>query len=197
MKSEIRGERSVAINIHKSSVFELWKEAGRPVDVKVEGASMLPLIRPGDIVSLCLINVNELKTGDLIAFRQNGNLIVHRFIRRQNIDKSVWLCQKGDNLSGWSWIPEDGVVGKVESVRGQGKQIDINTRPWTWINRVMGILGFFWVSAVGKARLLKESIAPGRQLPVLGGLVSRMGWVFNSTCGFVIIKTIEGREKRA
>ncbi|PXF56250.1 MAG: hypothetical protein C4B58_14170 [Deltaproteobacteria bacterium] len=56
---------------------------------------MLPLIRPGDTVSLCLINGDELKkTGELIAFRQDGGLIVHRFIKQRKINKSLWLCRR-------------------------------------------------------------------------------------------------------
>lgn len=184
--------QQMAKNVHKSSVFELWKEAGRPIDVRIEGASMLPLIRPGDTVSLCLINGDELKTGDLIAFRQDGDLIVHRFIKQRRIDRSRWLCQKGDNLSGWSWIPEDDVLGRVESIRGRGKVIYMNTRPWTWINRVMGISWLLWISVVEKVRLLKARIAVGRPLPILGGLAGWMGRALNSAYGYIVIKAIGG-----
>jgi len=188
--------KTAGIDLTESPVFELWREAGRMIDVRVEGNSMLPLMRPGDTVSLRLTDGFVLKIGDLIAFWQNGNLIVHRFIRRRKLDKSVWLCQKGDNLSGWSWIPADEVVGRVETIRSRGKQIDMNSNPWTWINRVMGILGFLWVSAVEKARLLKECVAPDRRLPVLGGLAGRAGRVLNSTYGYTIIKAIGGSAKK-
>jgi len=188
--------KTAEIDLNKSPVFELWREAGRVIDVKVEGTSMYPLMRPGDTVSLRLTDGSMLNTGDLIAFWQNGKLIVHRFIKRRWVDKSLWLYQKGDNLSGWSWIPADAVLGKVVSIRGRGKQIDMNSNPWTWINRVMGILGFLWVSAVEKARLLKECVAPDRRLPVLGGLAGRAGRVLNSTYGYTIIKAIGGSAKK-
>ena len=180
----------MAIDVHKSSVFKLWKEAGRPVDVKIEGASMLPLIRPGDTVSLRLINGDELNTGELIAFRQNEGLIVHRFIKQRRIDRSRWLCQKGDNLSGWSWIQEDDVLGRVELIRGRGKVIDMNTRPWTWINRVMGISWLLWISFVEKVRLLKAFAVAGRPLPILGGLAGRMSRALNSAYAYIVIKII-------
>jgi hypothetical protein len=196
LKSEIRNPKS-EIGLTESPAFELWREAGRLIDVRVEGTSMRPLMRPGDTVSLRLSDGSEFKTGDLIVFKQNGKLIVHRFIRRRKIDKSVWLCQKGDNLSGWSWIPANEVLGKVESIRGRGKQIDMNTRVWTWINRGMGISGYFWVSAMEKARLLKECVAPDRQLPVLGGWVRRAGNVLNSTCGLIIIKAVRAGGKKS
>jgi len=182
------------LNTHNSSVFELWKEAGRPIDVRIEGASMLPLIRPGDTVSLRLINGDELKkTGDLIAFRQDGCLIVHRFIKQLKINKSLWLCQKGDNLSGWSWISEDDVLGRVESIRGLGRKvIYLNTWPWTWINRVVGISWFLWISFVEKVRLLKAYNFAGRPLPTPGRLAGRMGRALNSAYGYIVIKAIEG-----
>ena len=182
------------LNIHTSSVLELWKEAGRPVDVRIEGASMLPLIRPGDTVSLRLINGDELKkTGDLIAFRQDGCLIVHRFIKQRTINKSLRFCQKGDNLPGWSWISEDDVLGRVESIRGLGRKvIYMNTRPWTWINRVMGISWFLWISFVEKVRLSKAYAVVGRLLPIIGGLAGRLGRALNSVYGYIVIKTIGG-----
>lgn len=180
--------KTSGIDMSKSPLFELWKEAARVIDVRVEGTSMRPLMRPGDTVSLRLAEASELKTGDLIAFRQDENLIVHRLIRARKLDKSLWLCQKGDNLSGWSWISADKVLGKVESIRGRGKELNMSTRPWTWMNRVMGTLGFFWVSTVEKARLLKECVASDRQLPVLGGWVSYLGKGLNSTYGFIIIR---------
>jgi signal peptidase I len=180
----------MAKNVHKSSVFELWKEAGRPIDVRIEGASMLPLIRPGDTVSLCLINGDELKTGELIAFRQDEGLIVHRFIKQRKINKSLWFCQKGDNLSGWSWISEDDVLGRVESIRGRGKVIYLNTRPWTWINRVMGISWLLWISFVEKVRLSKAYAVVGRPLPIPGGLAGCMGRALNSAYAYIVIKAI-------
>jgi len=189
--------KTAGIDLTESPVFELWREAGRMIDVRVEGNSMLPLMRPGDTVSLRLTDGFVLKIGDLIAFWQNGNLIVHRFIRRRKLDKSVWLCQKGDNLSGWSWIPADEVVGRVETIRSRGKQIDMNTRLWTWINRVMGSLVFFWISAVDKARLSKESVAPGLQLPVLRGVVSRMGRVLNNTYGLIAMRALRAKGKES
>jgi signal peptidase I len=185
------------IDLSKSPVFDLWKEAGRMIDVKVEGNSMRPLMRPGDTVSLRLTDGSEFKTGDLIAYKQDGKLIVHRFVKQRNIDKSLWLCQKGDNLSDWSWISEGEALGRVEAIRGRGKQIDINTRLWTRINRVMGISGLLWVSAMEKARLFKECVAPDRQLPVLGWLVSRAGNVLNSTCGLIIIKAFSAGDRKA
>ena len=179
------------------SALDLWKEAGRIIDVSIEGSSMWPLMRPGDSVSLRLTDGDELKAGDLLAFWKDGAIVVHRFIGKKRKRGAHWLCQKGDNLSGWGWLPQDEVFGRVESIRGQGKAIDLNTRPWTWINRVIGISWLFWVSAVEKTRLLKACAAVGRPLPILGGLVSRMGKVLNATCGSIIIKVAEGGAKRS
>jgi signal peptidase I len=188
------------ITVSKSmgpSALDLWKKAGRVIDVRIEGSSMWPLMRIGDSVSLRLMDGDGLKAGDLLAFWKDGAIVVHRLINKKSEEGVHWLCQKGDNLSGWSWLPEDEVLGKVESIRGQGKSIDLNTRPWTWINRVMGISWFFWVSAVEKTCLLKVYVAAGRPLPILGGLASRMGGLLNATFGSIIIKAAEGGAKRS
>jgi len=153
---------------------------------------MWPLIRSKDSVSLCLMDGHELKTGDLLAFWKDGAIVVHRFIGKKREKGAGWLCQKGDNLSGWSWIPEDEVLGRVESTRGRGKVIDMNTRPWTWINRVMGISWLLWISFVEKVRLLKACTVVGRPLPVLGGLAGSMGRALNSAYRYIIIKATGG-----
>jgi len=84
--------KTSGIDLSKSPVFDLWKEAGRVIDVKIEGSSMRPLMSPGDTVSLRLTDGSVLKTGDLIAFPQDGTLIVHRLTKRRKIDKCWWLC---------------------------------------------------------------------------------------------------------
>lgn len=154
---------SAGIDVSESLVFNLFREAERLIEVKVEGTSMWPLIRPGDMVSLRLSDGSELKAGDLMVFRQSGNLIVHRFLKRRWIDNTVCFCQKGDNLLGWSWIPANEVLGKVESIRGMDKRIDMDTRLWNRINRAGGVSGLLWVSVVGKARLLGEIIRVGKR----------------------------------
>jgi len=60
----------------------------------------------------------------------------------------------------------------------------------------MGILGLFWISAVDKARLLKECVAPDRKLSVLGALVSSLGKGLNSTYGLIVIRAIGGDIKK-
>ena len=153
---------------------------------------MWPLIRPKDSVSLRLIDGYQLKTGDLLAFWKDGDIVVHRFIGKKREKGVGWLCQKGDNLSGWSWIPEDEVLGCVESIRGRGRTVDLTARPWTWMNRVVGISWLLWISSVEKVRLLKACTLVGRLLPIPGRLVGSMGRTLNSAYGYIIIKTIGG-----
>ena len=182
------------IDLCRSPVFDLWKEAGRVIDVRIEGISMMPLLRPGDRVSVRLTDGDDLERGDLIAFRQNGKLIVHRFIAKKYLDNFWSVCQKGDNLTGASWIGLDEVLGKVESIRRGTEPLDMTKSPWTWVNRVMGISGGFWVSGVEKARGLKSCIGLDRSFPIAGELVGWLGGGLNMVFGWVVI-TILGRGK--
>lgn len=67
---------------------------GKKAFVIVSG-SMIPEIQIGDIV--IANEVDSVKINDVIAFRKNSNVIVHRIIKEMNINGKVMYQTKGDN----------------------------------------------------------------------------------------------------
>src|SRR6266705_555289 len=59
----------------------------------VQGSSMLPSLRPGDEIQLQSIPLSELKRGDIVAYRRDDRLFVHRVIG------IAPLMTRGDTLS--------------------------------------------------------------------------------------------------
>jgi hypothetical protein len=114
--------------------LELFKGTGKEVQTDIRGASMRPLLAEGDRVSLQLLEPEQLKTGDLLAFLEGPHLVVHRLLRKQRRRGSWWFCQKGDNSSNWSWITADKILGKAYAVRRASGTLDLARWPWTWIN---------------------------------------------------------------
>ena len=84
--------------------------------VPVQGNSMSPLVEAQDKVIAESVSPHALRRGALIVFRDGGNLIVHRIIRKKARDGQSLLCQMGDNGSTYSWIGEKDVVGRVLAV---------------------------------------------------------------------------------
>ncbi|MEA2014578.1 MAG: S24/S26 family peptidase [Thermodesulfobacteriota bacterium] len=140
---------------HIAPVMEIWKEKDRSLGLTVYGDSMRPLINPGDRISLRLMDAVLLKRGDIIAFREGNHLVVHRFIRKKMVNGTWMFCQKGDNLRGWSWLQEDRIVGKVESIRRQGRILCLERWYWLCINQMLGLAYFAWIVGYEKARGVK------------------------------------------
>jgi signal peptidase I len=137
----------------------LWRETGKEIQVEVRGASMTPLLAAGDRVSLKFLEPGKLKTGDLLAFRQGTNLVVHRFITKKQVNGAWWFCQKGDNTSAWSWVPEDRVLGRAALICSSGRTLNLTRWPWTWLNPCMGLA---WSGLAGQdPALAPKSVLPG------------------------------------
>jgi len=81
----------------------------------VATGSMEPMIKPGDVILVNKsIDINNLKTGDVIQFQSENILISHRIIEIIEDSKSKSFRTKGDNNS----IPDREAV-KPELVKGK------------------------------------------------------------------------------
>lgn len=67
---------------------------GKKAFIIVSG-SMIPTIGVGDIV--IVDNTTDAKVGDIIAFRRNSNVIVHRIINEMNVSGKTMYQTQGDN----------------------------------------------------------------------------------------------------
>jgi len=107
-------------------VADVARDFGK-VQLKVTGASMLPVIRPGDLITVQRRNPQELKTGEVILFRRNGGLTTHRSIQ---VGEEFFLT-RGDSLPLHdSPIPPSEVLGLVESAQRNGRTVRLYPSPW-------------------------------------------------------------------
>ena len=80
--------------------------------------SMKPRIKKGDVVIVEKIaqeNINTLKVGEVLVYKYNDIVIVHRIIKIQEVDGKYYFRTKGDNNAtedGWT-INQESVVGKA------------------------------------------------------------------------------------
>lgn len=64
--------------------------------VKVSGKSMVPWIRPGDVLFVRCIDVAGSSPGQVVLFARGGRLIAHRVIGKLCVAGQVFLETKGD-----------------------------------------------------------------------------------------------------
>lgn len=78
--------------------------------------SMEPSIKPGDLIIIQPININEIKAGDIIQYKTNDYHVVHRVVRVLKDNDSILLVTKGDNNLSIDQLPvkEDQLLGKMK-----------------------------------------------------------------------------------
>ncbi|WP_440059854.1 signal peptidase I [Thermogladius sp. 4427co] len=116
----------------------------------VEGTSMYPLLREGDLVFTYKPPPNQIKIGDIIIYSAGGKLIIHRVIRVNVIENNYYYVTQGDNNP----IPDyiyfdivDGepvgvsyhrVVGVVLSISGHTFKIPYLGYLSIWYHKLLG-----------------------------------------------------------
>ena len=80
--------------------------------------SMLPVIRPGDMVILQNMDAKVLQVGDVIAYQTEGYQIVHRIMSINLSGDGNSYIMKGDNNDGpdTNAVQESQIVGKVVQI---------------------------------------------------------------------------------
>ncbi|MGH8700369.1 MAG: S24/S26 family peptidase [Burkholderiales bacterium] len=84
--------------IHPNTVARVrthLERRGR-VCLRVHGTSMLPWVRPRDIVLVRRASPDAARCGDLVLFAQNGQLFLHRVIKKKERVGSLLVLVKGD-----------------------------------------------------------------------------------------------------
>lgn len=101
----IRGERRAGDALR---IADALKRRGR-ISLRVHGTSMLPWVRPGDIALIRLISSENVRCGDVVLFRREEHLLVHRIVEKRGSIDAAELFSKGD-----AHPASDGVVGEQE-----------------------------------------------------------------------------------
>ena len=119
--------------------LKLMKENRKKIRMTIQGSSMAPLLRTGDRVTLRPVEYGQLRLGDISAFREGSSTILHRIGMTRKENGRSWFFQAGDNCAAGSWIPEEMVIGRLETVHRSGKIHKMDSIPWRWINFYKGM----------------------------------------------------------
>jgi signal peptidase I len=111
------GEKSLLIaGAAPVLLAEVLRRFGQ-VRLRVSGTSMLPAIRPGDILVVHRCAIEEVDSRDVVLFGVGERLFVHRVIRKHVSAGAAVLITKGDALRSHDpAISSSQVLGRVASV---------------------------------------------------------------------------------
>ncbi len=73
---------------------------------------MLPLIQPGDAVTIHFCQAGLLSAGDVVAYEADNLIAVHRVLRKTRKKSAVEIYQKGDNQKSGYWVDRSLHSGK-------------------------------------------------------------------------------------
>lgn len=107
-------------------------EKGVPVRFIARGASMSPIIRDGDTITLLATPGQPARLGEVVAYKQpvTGRIVVHRILGQTG--QSVLL--RGDNaLNSDGLIPRDHILGRVLRVERHGRAVTFGEGSERWL----------------------------------------------------------------
>jgi Peptidase S24-like len=110
-------------DLARIAMLETWRRDGVEHWIEATGASMLPLIRPGDRL-LVAFGERDARPGDVVLFRHDGLVVAHRVVGSRERDGLRRLIAKGDNepYATEDIVPSNllGVVRAVDRGSGDG-----------------------------------------------------------------------------
>lgn len=111
-------KNNLSVTILKDIGFILLSE-GKTIKVKAEGFSMYPSVKPGsDIFIEPVCQENEMIPGEIIAWKKDSGLVVHRLQRIFSKDNMNFIVTRGDSI-----VEEDDPV-LMEMVAGRVVRVE-------------------------------------------------------------------------
>src|SRR6266496_4105785 len=97
--------------------------------LRVTGWSMLPTIFPGDILTIERIHSDALSEGDIVLFRRDRRLYVHRFVARIGQGEPADIMTRGDSMPAPDPpVSKGDLLGRVAFILRNGKRIEPRKR---------------------------------------------------------------------
>jgi signal peptidase I len=120
---------------------EMWQEAchqGSRLSFRMVSGSMEPLIRVGDRVRVTKAEPSRLRIGDIVAFRDGQNVIVHRIIGTSRANGQLTFHHRGDDSAASGKFAANNLIGKVYAIEKDECEIPNDTPKYELTNRILG-----------------------------------------------------------
>ncbi len=102
---------------------EMLRSSGK-VRLRVTGASMLPAIWPGDVLSVRRLDSEPAMPGDVVLCQREGRLVAHRVVQRTFRPDGIQWVLRGDSVAGNDpAFSGDELLGQVVAVERGSRQL--------------------------------------------------------------------------
>ncbi len=115
----------IVIGFNMRYILSAVTGSSTPIAV-VEGYSMFPLLREGDLVFAYKPDPNDLHVGDIVIYRGvDGRLVIHRIVKIVRMDDRTYYVTRGDNNNAPDYFQFGGKPG-IPYSRIEGKVVEVN-----------------------------------------------------------------------
>jgi signal peptidase I len=116
---------------------EVLRSFGR-LRLRATGASMLPTLWPGDVLSICGRDASSAKPGDIVLFERAGKLVAHRVVKRILLHDKIHWVTRGDSVEGDDApVSSHELLGRVIAIKRGSRLIaphrSVASRMASWI----------------------------------------------------------------
>jgi signal peptidase I len=100
---------------------------------------MRPLIEVGNVVKVTKVEPAKIRIGDIVALRDNQNVVVHRIIGKTRSNHQLRFRHRGDagGLSGK--ISLEDIIGRVTVIDKAGHRIRLDSQRHIIVSRILGL----------------------------------------------------------
>ena len=131
------------------------------VRLRVFGGSMVPWIRPGDVLLIRRVDGRQIGAGNVVLFAREDRLFVHRVIGKRAGGE---LVTKGDALPrADAPVTTEELLGRVTFILRGTRQISLETPRQIALGRLLSRLSFSSRLWYPLARVTKRMFLPGRK----------------------------------
>ncbi len=140
-KHDVAPKGAVSPPVLTSLYEELLLKKGELL-LTAHSGSMAPLIRIGDKVKVKTTSPEAIGFGDIIVYREEEKLVVHRVVAKGKFDRQPFFLQKGDRSSSPFRIPAERVLGKVFEIHKPSRCIQLNSREGRFLNLPLAVRSY-------------------------------------------------------
>jgi|ERR1700674_3784910 len=142
-------------------IADALKRSGR-ISLLVHGTSMQPWVRPKDIAMIRQISMENVRCGDVVLFRREKLLFVHRIVEKRGSLNAAQLFSKGDaHPTSDGVVQEQELLGRVMRIYRKGRRIDLDAPRQLALGLFISQLSLhsrFWYSAAKFAAVVTRPV---------------------------------------
>ena len=104
------------------------------------GTSMVPVIHPGDVLSIQPVDPKEVSLGDIVVCERERVLVVHRIVRISADSIEPYLVTRGDRMlrDDRPILPGE-LLGRVASIERKNRRVDLHKFS-NWAEQVLCLI---------------------------------------------------------